>query len=406
MFKAKDIKKDFPILSREIGGEKLVYLDNGATTQKPNMVIDSIVDFYKNHNANVHRGIHTLSEEATDLYESARKVVANFINAKPEEIIFTKGSTESLNRVASTWCITNLKKGDVMLTTIAEHHSNIVTWQQVAKRTGAKLDFIRVTEGGELDISDLKEKMNDKVKFIAISHASNVLGTIFPVREVCKIAEKYNCVVSVDGAQGVPHLPTNVKSLGCDFYSFSGHKMLGPTGIGVLWIKEDILKNLSPYEFGGGMINKVDSIDATWAEIPERFEAGTPNICGAIGLASAINYLNNLGMDDVRKHEIEITKYALEEMERIDGLKILGPMDVDKRTGLISFTVGNLHGHDIAAVLNTKGIAVRSGHHCTMPLHKKMGIPASVRASFYVYNTKEDIDKLVNGIKYAIKILG
>lgn len=405
MFNAKDVKKDFPILSRKIGGEELVYLDNGATTQKPKKVIDSLVSYYENHNANVHRGVHTLSEEATDLYENARKKVAEFINANTEEIIFTSGSTESLNIVMYSWANAHIKKGDVILTTIAEHHSNFIPWQICAQRLGATLEFINITDDGLLDMSDLKSKLNSKVKLIAISHASNVLGTIFSVKEICKLAKKHGVVVSVDGAQGAPHLKVDVKSLGCDFYSFSGHKMLGPMGIGVLFVKKELLNALEPHKYGGGMIERVSAEESSWAGFPERFEAGTPNVADAIGLASAVEYLSTIGMDTVREHEVTLLDYALPKLLEITGLKIMGPLNSKDRSGLIAFSIDGLHGHDIAAVLNTKGIAVRSGHHCTMPLHKKMNIAASVRASFYIYNTKEDIDKLVDGINYAIKIL-
>jgi len=407
MLNAKEIVKDFPILSRKIGGNRLVYLDNGATTQKPKQVIDTVSGHYENTNANVHRGIHTLSEEATEMYENARKVVADFINADVSEIIFTNGTTESLNRVARTWSEKNLEKGDIVLTTIAEHHSNFIPWQIYSKNKGATLELISLTSEGLLDMEDLKAKVaNPKVKLIALSHASNVLGTIFPVKEVCRIAHEHNVLVSVDGAQGIPHMKVNVKSLDCDFYSFSGHKMLGSTGIGVLWAKKEILENLEPYEYGGGMIDEVSLENSTWAEIPERFEAGTPNITGAIGLAGAISYLKNIGMDNIRSHELELLDYLFPKLKEIKGLTVLGPKDNKNRTGLVSFTVEGLHGHDIAAVLNTRGIAVRSGHHCTMPLHKSLNIPASTRASLYLYNTKEDMDALVDGIKYAIEILG
>ncbi len=401
------IKKDFPILERKINGNDLVYLDNAATSQKPRQVLDSITDYYSNHNANVHRGIHTLSEEATLLYEGARKKVAEFIGAAhPEEIIFTKGTTESLNRIAVSWGLKNLKKGDVILLTNFEHHSNLVPWQVVTQRIGAKLDFINVKTDGEFPLDEFKRKMTKKVKLVAISHASNVLGTIVPVKEICKIAHEVGVLVSVDGAQAVPHLKVNVQSLGCDFYAFSGHKMLGPMGIGVLWARKEILEKLEPYEYGGGMIESVDPNKSTWAEIPVRFEAGTPNVEGAVGLASAIGYLQNIGMDSIREHEVELNRYALKQLEKIKEVAVTGPKDPEKRTGLISFTVKGIHSHDVAAVLNSLGVAVRSGHHCAMPLHKSLNIPSTIRASYYLYNTKKDIDKLVDGIKKAIQMLG
>jgi len=406
MFDPIEIKKDFPILSRKVGDVGLVYLDNAASSQKPLCVIDAISNYYKTSNANVHRGIHTLSEEATTLYENARKTVANFINADAHEIIFTKGTTESLNRVTKSWCTRNLGKGDVILTTIGEHHSNFIPWQIYAKEVGASVEFIKLTESGLLDMEDLRKKITPNVKLIAVSHASNVLGTIFPIKDICTLAKKHNIKVSVDGAQGIPHLKVNVKALGCDFYSFSGHKILGPMGIGVLWVKKDILEQLEPYEYGGGMIEAVSSESSTWAEIPERFEAGTPNVEGAVGLASAMDYLTSIGMGTVREHELSLLEYVIPKLQKISGLYIMGPLNPKDRTGLVAFTVEGLHGHDIAAVLNTRGIAVRSGHHCTMPLHKHLNIASSTRASFHIYNTREDMDALINGIKYAQEILG
>ncbi len=402
----KEVINDFPILKRKLDDNKLVYLDNAATSQKPGQVIDAITDFYSNHNANVHRGIHTLSEEATEMYENARKRVADFIGAsRPEEVIFTKGTTESLNRVAISWGLQNLKEGDVVLITDFEHHSNLIPWQEEARMVGAKVEYLESDQNGEISLEQFKEKLHDRVKLISIVHASNVLGTILPVKEMCKLAREKNIKVCIDGAQAVPHMKVNVQSIGCDFYAFSGHKMLAPTGIGVLWAKKEILETLEPYEFGGGMISEVTYEKSTWAEIPEKFEAGTPNIEGAIGLGAAIDYLQNIGMDNIRNHEVELNKYALESLGKIKGVRIIGPLDPEKRTGLVSFTVEGVHSHDVAAVLNSIGVAVRSGHHCVMPFHKKLGLPATTRASWYLYNQKEDIDKLVEGINKAIEIL-
>jgi len=402
----KEIKKDFPILDREINGCPLVYLDNAATSQKPRQVLDAIVDYYSNHNANVHRGIHTLSEEATQMYEGARKVVADFINARySEEVIFTKGTTESINRVAVSWGLQNLKKGDVILLTDFEHHSNLIPWQEEAKIIGAKIEFLEADENGEISLEQVKSKMHNKVKLVSIPHVSNVLGTILPVKEICKIAHSCGALVHVDGAQAIPHMEVNVQNLGCDFYSFSAHKMLGPMGIGVLWGRKELLEKLEPYEYGGGMVEEVDYKKATWTELPIKLEAGTPNVEGAVGLAAAIKYLQEIGMSEVRKHEVELNRYTLEKLNSIEGLKIIGPKEAEKRTGLVSFTIEKLHAHDIAAVLNGMGIAVRSGHHCSMPIHKKLNISATVRASWYIYNTKEDIDKLVEGIEKAKQIL-
>jgi cysteine desulfurase / selenocysteine lyase len=401
-----EIKKDFPILSREILGNKLVYLDNAATSQKPKVVIDALVDYYSNHNANVHRGLHTLSEEASEMYENARKSVADFIGGKEDEVIFTKGATESLNRVAISWGLKNLKQGDVILLTDFEHHSNLIPWVEETRIVGATVDYLDSDEKGQISLEQLKSKLSTgKVKMVAITQASNVLGTILPIKEISELAHSYGALVSVDGAQAIPHLKINVSSLNCDFYSFSGHKMLGPTGIGVLWGKKEHLEKLEPYEYGGGMIDIVGYQDATYAEIPGKFEAGTPNISGAIGLAMAINYLDTIGMDVIRDHEVKLNRYAIDKLTEVQGVTILGPKDPYARTGLVSFTVEGIHSHDIAAVLNSDGVAVRSGHHCTMPYHKKHNIAASTRASWYLYNTLNDIDSLVEGIKKAQKIL-
>ncbi|OGC47312.1 hypothetical protein A2886_01755 [candidate division WWE3 bacterium RIFCSPHIGHO2_01_FULL_42_13] len=409
MFDANKIKKDFPILNDPKFNEGLVYLDNAATSQKPQQVINAVSDYYSHHNANVHRGIYELSERATNMYEDSRAKVAKFISAKhPEEIIFTKGVTESINRVAFCWVIQHVKAGDMIMAMESDHHSNLIPWQQVAERTGAKLEVLQVDEKGEISLEQIKQKFDElagKIKIVAISHASNVLGTIFPVKEICKLAKEAGAVVSVDGAQAIPHMKVNVESLGCDFYSFSGHKMLAPTGIGVLWERKELLQEMIPYEYGGGMIGEVKTHTSTWGEIPQRFEAGTPNIEGAVGLSAAIDYLEGIGMENVRKHEIELTTYALEKLGEIEGLTILGPQEAEKRSGLVSFIIKKIHPHDIAAILSQKGIAVRSGQHCTMPLHDRLGISASVRASFYIYNTKEDVDKLIHELKEAKKLL-
>ncbi len=400
------IRKDFPILGRKIGLNDLVYLDNTATTQKPLQVIDAIKDYYMEHNANVHRGIHTLSEEASEMYDNARKTVAHFINAVyPEEIIFTRGTTESLNTAAFSWGVPNLKKGDKILLTNFEHHSNLIPWQIVAKSTGAELKFIKTDEHGDVDMTEFKSALTPNVKLVCIAHASNVLGTVTDIKEISKMAHAVGALICVDGAQAVPHMPVNVQSLGCDFYAFSGHKMLGPMGIGVLYVKKSLMGQMVPSQFGGGMIKEVSLTDASWAEAPEKFEAGTPDAAGAIGLAAAIEYLSAIGMDKVREHEIKLSKYMVEKLTAIEGIKILGPLDPEKRTGLVSFYSEKVHAHDIASVLNSSGIAVRSGHHCAMPLHKELGLPATVRASYYIYNDFSDIDKLAEGVKKALKML-
>ncbi len=407
MLDTAKIRQDFPILERKVNGHKLVYLDNAATSQKPVQVIEAVAEYYKKHNANVHRGIHALSEEASGLYEKARKNVSAILGAdRPKEVIFTSGSTESLNLVAFGWGLKNLQENDVILVSDAEHHSNLVSWQVAAAKTGAKLALLPASQAVEGDILPmLKEMLNERVKIVSLSHAGNVTGAIFPIKEVVKEAKKVGALVCVDGAQAAPHLAVDVKSLGCDFYALSAHKMLGPTGVGVLWAKGEILEDMDPLMYGGGMIREVQEQTATWADAPEKFEAGTPNVAGVIGFSAAIDYLQKVGMTNVRQHELELNKYALEELQKIDGLNIIGPKDPEHRTGLVSFVLENLHPHDVAAVLDSRGVAVRSGHHCAMPLHKKLSVNASTRASYYLYNTKEEIDALVEGLKEAKKIL-
>ena len=402
MFEPKKIRKDFPILNKKINGKDLVYLDNAATSQKPRVVIDAISDYYSSHNSNVHRGVHTLSERATDMYEDARRTVAEFIGATtPDEVIFTKGVTESINMVAFGWASKNLSKGDVILMVESDHHSNLVPWQVMAKQTGVILKVLKTNEIGDAPLNAFKKELTDKVKMVVLSHTSNVLGTIFPIKEICGLAKKVGAVVSVDGAQAIPHLKVNVQSLGCDFYSFSGHKMLAPMGTGVLWGRKELLEETEPYLYGGGMIHTVSTSGATWAKVPQRFEGGTPNVGGVVGLAAAIGYLQNLGMDEVRKHEVDIVDYALQRLGEIEGVRILGPKEAKNRAGLVSFVLDGIHAHDVGALLSEEGIAVRSGHHCTMPLHKGLGISSSVRASFYVYNDKDDVDKLIAGVEKA-----
>ena len=401
-------KSDFPILSRQINGKPLVYLDNAASSQKPQAVIDAISDFYTNHNANVHRGIHTLSEEATNMYEEARAKVAKFINARhPEEIVFTRGTTESINLVANTWGVENIKSGDEIAITQLEHHGNMIPWQVLVEKTGATLKVLEIDESGFLK-EGYKTQISPKTKLLAISEASNVLGTIQNIKEITKEVHKVGGLVLVDGAQAVPHMKVDVQSLNCDFYAFSGHKMLGPTGIGVLYVRKEILETMEPYQVGGGMIREVSYEKATYDDIPGRFEAGTPNIADAIGLGAAMDYLTKTGMENVRKHEIELLTYAFDKLSLNPKIEIYGPKkdEIEGRTGVISFNIQGVHPHDLASVLDAEGVAIRSGHHCAMPLHKKLGLPATARASFYLYNTKEDIDALLLGINKAVKILG
>jgi cysteine desulfurase/selenocysteine lyase len=406
MFDPNVIRKDFPILSKLINDKKLVYLDSGATSQKPSQVIEAESNFYQKFNANVHRGAHALGDEATQMLESARQSVARFIGGKEKEIIFVRNTTEAINLVAYSWGMDNLKSGDVVISTIMEHHGNMVPWQQVCKKTGAKLELIKIDSEGKLDQSYFKEKLKLKPKLVAFTHVSNTLGTINPVKEMTKLAHKAGALVLIDGAQAVPHMKVNVTEIECDFYVFSGHKMLGPMGIGVLWGRQEILEKMSPFITGGGMINEVFEDHATWAELPDKFEAGTPNVAGAVGLASAIEYLEKLGMENVRKHDMEIVGYTLDKLCKVRNLAVLGPKDADIRSGSVAFEYKGVHAHDVATILDSEGVAVRSGHHCTMPLHKSLGLSASIRASFNVYTTKSDIDSLVKAIGKVKQVFG
>lgn len=407
MLKTDEIKQDFPILKRKVNGKPLVYLDNSATSQKPRQVIQAVADFYEQHNANVHRGIHTLSEEASEMYEQARKNVAEWLGTDhPKELVFTSGSTESLNLVAFGWGMKNLKKGDEILISDAEHHSNMVPWQIVSQRTGSSLKLFPASQSSDGDIIPLiRETANNRVRIISVSHASNVTGAIAPIEDVVKEAKKMGALVCVDGAQAAPHMEVGVQGLGCDYYAVSAHKMLGPTGMGALWAREELLEDMDPLMYGGGMIREVEEQRAVWAPPPEKFEPGTPNVAGAVGFSAAIDYLRKVGIENIRAHEIELSEYALDKLQAIEGLSVIGPKDPKKRTGLVSFVIDKVHPHDLAAVLDTKGVAVRSGHHCAMPLHKNLNVTASTRASYYLYNTKEDLDALVKGLEEAKEIL-
>ena len=410
MLDVNKIKADFPILSRQINGRNLVYLDNSATSQKPLQVLEAVDDYYKTCNSNVHRGSHTLADEATSRYEKSRETVARFIGAqKSEEIIFTRNTTESINMVAYSYAAKCLQVGDEILLGIWEHHSNLLPWQQVCLKTGAKLVYIYPTKEGLFDFNDYKSKLNSKTKLVAIAQASNVLGTVFPVAEIVQEAKKFGAVTVVDGAQSTPHMPVNVKNLGCDFFAFSGHKMLAPMGIGVLYAKSEIMDKMDPFMTGGGMILEVEEKNIVWEKPPYKFEAGTPNVGGAVGLASAINYLNDIGMQNIRTHEVELNEYALEAFKKtcltIPSLHFLGPVDPMQRAGLVSFYFDNIHPHDISAILDQRGVAIRSGFHCAMPLHLKLGISPTCRASWYLYNGKKDIDALMEGILEASRLL-
>ena len=393
-----EILKDFPILNQKVNNNRLAYLDTTATSQTPIQVIDVIADYYKRYNSNVHRGVHTLGSLATDGYESARETVRRFINAKYfEEIIFTRGTTSSINIVAHSYGDANISEGDEIVVTEMEHHANIVPWQQLAKRKHASLKFIPMTDDGELTIENIKATINDNTKIVAITHVSNVLGTINDIKAIKDIAHEHGAIVSVDGEQAAPHMDLDMQSLDVDFYSFSGHKMLGPTGIGVLYGKRALLDEMEPVEFGGDMIDFVEKYDASWADLPTKFEAGTPLIAQAIGLAEAIRYIENLGFDAIQAHEHELTTYAYDKMSEIEGIEIYGPPK-DRRAGVITFNMTDVHAHDVATAVDTEGVAVRAGHHCAQPLMKWLNQSSTARASFYIYNTKEDIDQLVESL--------
>ncbi|MDW8731406.1 cysteine desulfurase [Streptococcus suis] len=391
------IRKDFPILDQVVNDESLVYLDNAATTQKPQQVLDVLADYYQKDNANVHRGVHTLSERATARYEAARQKVADFIQAKSsKEILFTRGTTTGLNWVAQ-FAREILQPDQEVMISVQEHHSNIIPWQQACQQTGAKLRYVTLKDG-ELDMDHLRSLLSSKTKFVSLAHVSNVLGSVAPIGKIAELVHQVGAYLVVDGAQSVPHMAVNVQELDVDFYAFSGHKMLGPTGIGVLYGKEELLNRMSPVEFGGEMIDFVYEQTATWKELPWKFEAGTPNIAGAIGLGAAIDYLTEIGMDAIQAHEAELVDYVFPKLQAIPGLTIYGSQDLSKRTGVIAFNLDDLHPHDVATALDYEGVAVRAGHHCAQPLLRYLQVPATVRASFYIYNTKADCDKLVEAI--------
>jgi cysteine desulfurase/selenocysteine lyase len=408
MIDAAAIRKDFPILEREVNGKPLIYLDSAATTQKPNQVIDAISEYYRTINANVHRGAYLLADEATTAYESARAKVARFVNAAaPSEVVFTRGTTGALNLVAYGWGLDRLEPGSRILLTKMEHHSNVVPWQLVAKRTGAELVYLDIDEEYGVDLSTLDELVDDRLAIVSVSGMSNVTGTIGPVRELVDAAHSVGAIAVVDGAQAVPHLPTDVQAMGADFVAFSSHKMLGPTGIGVLWGKRERLEEMEPLEGGGEMITDVGLYESKWAPSPHKFEAGTPPIAEAVGFGAAVDYLSALGMEDVRRHEIEIASYALERLADVPDLRVFGPTDVTKRGGAISFELADIHAHDLATILDEdQGVAVRAGHHCAKPLMRHFDVPATARASFYVYNVPSDVDALVAGLLKARHVFG
>ncbi|MBR6086753.1 MAG: cysteine desulfurase [Prevotella sp.] len=395
------IRKDFPILSRTIYGKyPLIYLDNGATTQKPLCVLDAMREEYLNVNANVHRGVHYLSQQATDLHEAARERVRGFINAgSTREIIFTRGTTESINLVASSFTEAYMHEGDEVIVSEMEHHSNIVPWQLQARRSGIKVRVIPMSDDGVLDLQAFEGLFNERTRLVSVTHVSNVLGTVNPVKDIVAIAHRHGVPCMIDGAQSAPHIRIDVRDLDCDFFAFSGHKMYGPTGIGVLYGKEEYLSAMPPYQGGGEMIGTVSFENTTFADLPYKFEAGTPDYIATNGLAKAIDYMESIGMENIEKHERELTRYALEQMQTVPGMRIFGPLDAERRDAVISFLVGDIHHLDMGTLLDRLGIAVRTGHHCAEPLMHRLGINGTVRASFALYNTKEEVDSLVNGIK-------
>jgi cysteine desulfurase/selenocysteine lyase len=395
----KDIRRQFPILNQEVNGNPLVYLDSSATSQKPVQVIEAIEKYYREINSNVHRGVHTLGTKATDAYEGAREKVRKFINAKStQEVIFTRGTTTSINTVASSYGAAYLNQGDEIAITYMEHHSNIIPWQQVAKKTGAVLKYIPLQEDGTISLDDVRATVTPNTKIVSVMQVSNVLGSINPVKEIAKIAHENGAIMVVDGAQSAPHMKIDVQDLDCDFLAFSGHKMCGPTGIGVLYGKKHLLEKMEPIEFGGEMIDFVQLYESTWKELPWKFEGGTPIIAGAIGLGAAIDFLNEIGLENIAEYEHKLAGYALDKFSSVEGLTIYGPLVPEKRAGLITFNINDVHPHDVATVLDAEGIAVRAGHHCAQPLMRWLNVSATARASFYLYNTEEDIDKLVEGL--------
>jgi cysteine desulfurase/selenocysteine lyase len=398
------IREDFPILDRVINGKPLVYLDSAATSQKPRAVIDSMTDYYCRYNANPHRGVYQISEEATAAYESARRRVATFINApSPKEIIFTRNVTEAINLVRYSWGRTNVHQGDRILLTQMEHHSNLVPWQLLAAEVGAQLDFLLIDDRGRLILDDLATKVAG-ARLVALTHQSNTLGTINPVKEIARAAHQAGALVLVDGAQAVPHMPVDVRDLDVDFYGFSGHKMCGPTGIGVLWARRSLLEAMPPFLGGGDMIKKVTLEHATWNDLPWKFEAGTPAVAEGIGLGAAVDYLCGIGMDRIRAHERALLDYALEKLQDVPQITVYGPRDPDTHGGAVSFSLPDIHPHDLATLIDQEGIAVRAGHHCTQPLMERLGVPATTRASFYLYNRQDEVDQLVEAIVRAQKV--
>lgn len=407
MIDLSHLREDFPILDREVNGHPLAYLDSAATTQKPLQVLEAVDHYYRTRNANVHRGAHTLSAEATEAYESARAKVADFLNAaSPSEVAFSRGATTALNHIAYGWGLNHLSEGDRVVLTVMEHHANVVPWQLIARHTGIELVYLTLDEQYEVDLSGLDGILDDRVKVVAVSGMSNVTGTLGPVRALVDAARSIGALIVVDAAQLVPHSPTDVQELDADFLVFSGHKMLGPTGIGAMWGKPDRLEEMEPTEGGGEMIADVGLYESRWAPVPHKFEAGTPPIAQAIGLGAAVDYLQAIGMETVERHEHEITGYALKRLSEVPDLEVYGPVDPARRGGAVSFSLADIHAHDIATILDQHGVAVRAGHHCAKPLMRHLQVPATARASFYIYNTTAEVDRLVDGLMDARKVFG
>ncbi len=402
-----EVRRDFPLLQRSVDGKPLVYLDSAATSQKPRVVLEALQRYYEEYNANVHRGLYRIAERATLAYEEARAKVAAFIGAPPEELVFTRGTTEAINLVAYSYGDAYVRPGDEILVTEMEHHSNLVPWQLLAQRRGARLRFVRVRpEDGTLDLDSLDRCLTERTRVVAVTHQSNVVGTINPVRDIAERAHAVGAVVLVDGAQSVPHMPVRVQDLGCDFLAFSGHKMCGPTGIGALWGRRELLEAMPPFHGGGEMIERVELERSTYKDPPHRFEAGTPNIADAIALGVAVDYLQVVGMEAVRAHEKALVRYALAQLAEVKGLRLYGPRDPELRGGAMAFSLEGVHPHDVAQVLDGEGVCVRAGHHCAQPLHRALGVAATARASVYLYNTPEDIDALVRGLERVRAFFG
>ncbi len=399
------IRDDFPVLDRKVNGKRLVYLDNAATTQKPRVVIEALVDYYSRYNANVHRGVHQLSIEATESYENSRKKVARFVNSPShQQVVFTRGTTESINLVRFAWGADSIKKGDLILLTMMEHHSNMVPWQLLAKEKGAKVEYAPITPDGRIDVPAFESLLGRSPSLVAFTQCSNVLGTINDAEKLCAMAREAGATTLIDAAQSVPHMAVDVQKMGCDFLAFSGHKMLGPTGIGVLYGKKALLDSMPPFQSGGDMIKEVHVDGARWNDVPYKFEAGTPNVADAIGLGVAVDYLSSIGMENVRRHEVELLRYAFEKMSRIPDLTIYGPTNPEVRGGVISFNLADIHPHDMASILDEEGVAIRSGHHCAQPLMDHLNVPGTSRASFYVYNSADDIDALIAALLKARRV--